>query len=62
MSNRRDYTGKIISMGIDVHKKTYCCVSICDGEVVKRDTMPANAEGLFNYMNKFFLGAKIKSA
>jgi hypothetical protein len=44
MTNTKDYTGKIVSMGIDVHKKIYCCVSICEGEVVKRDTMPANAE------------------
>lgn len=62
MASTRDYTGKMISMGIDVHKKTYCCVSICEGEVVKRDTMPANAEGLVNYMKKFFPGAYIKSA
>lgn len=62
MTDKRDYTGKTIHMGIDVHKKTYCCVSICDGEVVKRDTMPANAEGLVSYTHKFFSGAKIKSA
>jgi transposase len=62
MTNTRDYTGKIVAMGIDVHKKTYCCVSICEGEVVKRDTMPANAERLVSYMNKFFAGANIKSA
>lgn len=62
MNNIRDYTGKVLYMGIDVHKKTYCCVSICEGEIVKRDTMPANAEGLLNYMNKFFPGAKINSA
>jgi transposase len=62
MLNKRDYTGKIVYMGIDVHKKTYCCVSVCEGEVVKRDTMPANAEGLHHYMNKFFPGAIIHSA
>jgi hypothetical protein len=42
MTNTRDYTGKVVYMGIDVHKKTYCCVSVCDGSVVKRDTMPSN--------------------
>jgi transposase len=62
MINKRDYTGKAVYMGIDVHKKTYACVSICEGEIVKRDTIPASAEGLFSYMNKFFPGAKIKSA
>ena len=49
-------------MGIDVHKKTYYCVSICDNEIVKRDTMPANPEGLLIYLHNFFPGAKIKSA
>lgn len=62
MTNTRNYTGKEIFMGIDVHKKTYCCVCICEGEIVKRDTMPANAKGLVNYMHNFFPGAKIKSA
>lgn len=35
---------------------------MCEGEVVKRDTMLAKAEGLLNYMNKFFPGAIIYSA
>lgn len=62
MNNKIDYEEKIVYMGIDVHKKTYCCVSICEGEIVKRDTLSSNPEGLLNYMNKFFPGAKIKSA
>lgn len=62
MTNKRDYTGKIVYMGIDVHKKTYCCVSMCEGEIVKRDTIPANPESMHNYMCKFFLGAQINSA
>lgn len=62
MNNKRNYAEEIVYMGIDVHKKTYCCVSICEGEIVKRDTLSANPEGLLNYMNKFFPGAKIKSA
>lgn len=62
MNNTRDYTGKVIYMGLDVHKKSYSCVSICEGAIVKRDTIPANPDGLLNYMNKFFPGAKINSA
>lgn len=62
MNNTRDYTGKVVYMGLDVHKKSYSCVSICEGEIVKRDTLRANAESLLNYMNKFFPGAKIYSA
>lgn len=62
MANTRDYTGKVVYMGIDVHKKTYCCVSTSEGEIVKRDTLPANVRGLLLYINKFFSGAKINSA
>lgn len=62
MTIKKDYSGKIIYMGIDVHKKTYACVSVCEGEVVKRDTMPASPESLLHYMHRFFTGATIKSA
>jgi hypothetical protein len=31
-----DYSGKRVYIGIDVHKKTYACVSVCDGEVIKK--------------------------
>ena len=32
----KDYTGKIVYIGIDVHKKTYAVTAICDEELVKR--------------------------
>jgi hypothetical protein len=32
----KDYTGKIIYMGIDVHKKTFAVTAICEKEIVKR--------------------------
>jgi transposase len=57
-----DYTGKVIYIGIDVHKKTYSCASICEGEVVKRDTMPAKPEILLNYLKNKFSGAEIHTA
>lgn len=62
MIKKIDYAGKVVYMGIDVHKKTFTCVSVCEGEIVKKVTMPAISEGLLNYMNKFFPGAKINSA
>jgi transposase len=62
MTNKRDYIGKMVYMGIDVHKKTYCCVSVCEGEVVKRNTMPSNPEGLLAYIHNFFPEAKIQTA
>ena len=52
-----DYTGKVIYVGIDVHKKTYSCVSICEDQIVKRDTMPAKPEILLNYLKNTFSGA-----
>lgn len=57
--NSYDYTGKQIYVGIDVHKKTYSCVSICEGQVVKRDTMPAKSDILLNYLKNTFSSAKV---
>jgi transposase len=58
-----DYTNKIVYTGIDVHKKTYSCVSICEGTVVKRDTMPADLALLLRYLKNTFGSAKsIKTA
>ena len=37
----KDYTGKTIFVGMDVHKKTYSVTAICDGVIVKRDTLKA---------------------
>lgn len=61
--NKYDYTGKTIYVGMDVHKKTFSCVCICDGQIVKRDTMPAKPEILLNYLkNKFAGAAQINTA
>ena len=62
MTNSIDYVGKVVYMGIDVHKATYVCVSICESAVVKRDTLSADSQSLLHYMNKHFHGAKINSA
>jgi transposase len=58
----RDYTGKIIFVGIDVHKKTYSVTAICDGIIVKRDTLKADPQGLISYLKKRFDSGKIKTA
>lgn len=57
----RNYTGKIVCVGIDVHKKTYSCASICDNQIVKRDSMPGKPEVILNYLNNAFAGAKIQT-
>ncbi len=59
---KRDYTGKTVFVGIDVHKKTYSCAALCDNSVVKRDTLPACPDGLVTYINDFFPGASVKTA
>lgn len=58
----RSYDGKTVFLGIDVHKKTYAVTAICDGQVVKKDTLPAEASVLINYCKKFFVNAVIESA
>ncbi len=60
--NKYDYTGKTIYVGIDVHKKTFSCASICEGEVVKRVSMPAKSEVLLNHLKNTFSGAVINTA
>ena len=58
-----DYINKIVYTGIDVHKKTYSCVSRCEGTVVKRDTMPADPGMLLRYLkNTFTSAASINTA
>jgi transposase len=60
--NKYDYTGKIVYVGMDVHKKTYSCACICNNEVVKRDSMPAKPEVIVNYLKNTFSGATIHTA
>ncbi len=57
-----DYTGKRVYMGIDVHKKTYACVSVCEEKIVKKDTMSANPSSLIAYIKNHFLNAIIETA
>jgi transposase len=58
----KDYTGKKIYLGIDVHKKTYAVTALCEKIVVKKATLTASPEGLVTFCKKFFPGAVIESA
>lgn len=58
----RNYNGKTVFVGIDVHKKTYAVTCVCETTVVKRDTLPADPEQLTQYLHKYFAGALIKTA
>lgn len=62
MKTNRDYTGKTIFVGIDVHKKTYSVSIIYENVLVKTDTIPAFPERLVSYLKKYFTGAQINSA
>lgn len=44
MTVKYDYTNKTVYIGIDVHKTTYVCVAICEGTIVKKDSLPAKPE------------------
>jgi transposase len=58
----RDYTGKTIFVGIDVHKKTYALSCICEGLVVKQCTMVAEPGKLTTFFLQHFPGGLIKTA
>ena len=59
---KKDYTGKTVFVGIDVHKKTYSCAALCDNSIIKRDTIPACPDGLVTYIRDVFPGASVKTA
>lgn len=58
----KDYNGKVVYLGIDVHKKTYAVTAICEGQVVKKDTLKAEPSSLVSYCKKRFPGARIETA
>lgn len=58
----RDYTNKTVYLGMDVHKKTYAVTAICEGQVMKKDTLKADPAILVAYCKKYFSGAEIESA
>lgn len=60
--NRIDYQGKEVYVGIDVHKKTYSVYCICEGQLVKKATVPAVPTVLVGMLRKFFPAAEIHSA
>lgn len=57
----KNYTGKIVFVGIDVHKRTYAVTCICQDET-KKVTMQADAKKLVTYIKKHFPNAQVKSA
>ncbi len=58
----KDYIGKTVYLGIDVHKKTYSVTAMSEKIVIKKATIEASPEGLVQFCKKYFPGADIKSA
>jgi len=59
---KRCYEGKNIYVGIDVHKKSYSVSCIRDGVIVKKDTIIASPTKLVEYLQKYFIGARVHTA
>lgn len=57
-----NYNNKTVYLGIDVHKKTYSVTAVCEGQVVKKDTLKADPSFLLSYCRKYFSGAMIETA
>lgn len=55
----RDYTGKTVYVGIDVHKKKFSVHCLCEKEKVKSWTMSSNTEQLINQLKSYFQGAEL---
>lgn len=61
MVAKYDYTNKTVYIGIDVHKTTYVCVAICEGTIVKKDSLPAKPESLVSYLQNTYKDSNIKT-
>lgn len=55
-------TGKVVFLGIDVHKKTYSVTAMVDNSIIKRATMLAKPEELISFCRRNFSNALIYSA
>lgn len=60
--NHLNYVGKKVFVGIDVHKKTYVAVVVCEGQIVKKWRTEAQPEVFGEQLLRFFDGAEIFSA
>jgi len=55
----RNYIGKTVFVGIDVHKKSYSVYCICERTKVKSWSMAANPQELIQTLKKNFSGARL---
>lgn len=60
--SKPDYTGKEVFIGIDVCRTKYACVSVCDRNCVKKDTIHPTPGTLLAYIQSHFEGATVHAA
>ena len=56
-SKQIDFTGKTIYVGIDVHQHSWKVAILCDGQLLKRFSQPADVPTLINHLTKHYPGA-----
>jgi len=61
-AQRLSYTGERIDVGIDVHKETYTVTCLCQRQMVKTATVPADPVRLAESLPRWFPGARLFSA
>ena len=59
---RIPYCGRIVYVGIDVHKETYTVTCVCNKQIVKTATIQAEPAGLAASLLRWFPGATLYSA
>src|SRR5512145_85088 len=58
---RRSYTGRIVYVGVDVHKETYTVTCVCNKQIVKTATVQAEPAGLAASLLRWFPGAMLST-
>jgi transposase len=59
---RISYTGERIDVGIDVHKETYTVTCLCQRQIVKTATVPADPARLAESLPRWFPEARLFTA
>lgn len=59
LSENRDFTGKYLFIGIDVHKKSWTVTILTEHAEHKTFTMPPDSKALIAYVQKHFAGATV---
>ena len=58
---RLSYCGRIVYVGIDVHKETYTVTCVCNKQIVKTATVQADPAALAASLPRWFPGATLYS-